>query len=244
MADDEPLEAADERVAERARQEEDGSITLIQRGLTLHMQALGYVVKNSRWEEPFSVLRVTLLTRSFNSCHMAYRSLLWGYHSQALILLRSALDDWLAERYVKSNPLETSKWIGSTLHPPRRLARMRCLGKSERARLQGVFRTLDEFDHPGRLGVWKIVERRPTGGYLRMGGHFDTEDTRVTIAPFLYAISLLHNSLQQLTLDMGLHPEPPWSASAKDFDDDATMWMDRFNAEATDKPRTETLPDD
>jgi len=243
MTNDESLQAADESVAERARRECGDSTLIIERGLTLHMQALGFLVKNRRWKDQFSVLRVTLLTRSFNSCHIAYRSLLWGYHSQAFMLLRSALDDWLAERYVKSNPEETSKWIDHTLPPPKRSTRMRCLGASDRTRASKVFQQLDDFDHPGRKGVWQIMEPRPTGGHLRLGGSFDPEWVRIVSAPFLFAISLLHNSLQQLMLDMELQPESSWHASAEAFDHDATKWMDQFNEEAIARQRTK-LPVD
>ena len=153
------------------------------------------------------------------------------------MLLRSALDDWLAERYVKSNPEEVSRWVDHALPPPKRSTRMRCLSGQDRARLQEIFHTLDDFEHPGRLGVWSIVEPGPTGGYLRMGGHFDARELRLVIAPFLHTISSLHNSLQELTSDIGLEPWELWCASAKDFDHEAGEWLKQFNAEATGKQR-------
>ena len=241
---DDSLQAADESVAERVRQHCGDSIPLIERGLTLHMQALGYLVKSTRWENEASTLRVTLLTRSFNSCHIAYRSLVWGYHSQALMLLRSALDDWLAERYVNVHPEETAKWSVHVLPPPKRSTRMRCLEASDRTRAIKVFQTLDDFDHPGRRGVWQIMEPRPTGGYLRLGGHLDREWTRIVAYLFLHAISLLHNSLQQLTLDMALEPESSWHGSAEAFDNEATKWIDQFNEAAAEKQRIKSSAND
>lgn len=244
MTNDDSLQAADEGVAERARQHCGDSILLIERGLTLHMQALGFLGKNGEWGSLASTLRVTLLTRSFNSCHIAYRSLVWGYHSQALMLLRSALDDWLAERYVKVHPEETAKWSDHVLPPPKRSTRIRCLEASDRTRARKVFQQLDDFDHPGRKGVWQIMEPRPTGGYLRLGGHFDPEWVRIVSALVLFAISLLHNSLQQLMLDMELQPESSWHASAEAFDNEATKWMDQFNEAAAEKQGIKSLADD
>ncbi len=241
---DEPLESADHLVTDQTKQSGEVGVPLIEDGLTIHMRALGFIVKSARWSDQNSVLRVTLLTRSFNTCHIAYRSLMWGYYSQAFMLLRSALDDWLAERYVRARPHETRKWIDADLPPPARSTRMACLGKQDRIQLQKLFHRLHSFDHPGRLGVWAVMEARPSGGYLRLGGHFEATELRLVIGPFLHALSRLHNSLAELTLDMNLQIPAAWHESAQVFDRRATQWLDQFNAEALarQKVRESTSP--
>jgi hypothetical protein len=229
MVQDDSLEEADRRVSERTRQECPEEMHLLERGLTIHMRALGFLGEHTRWESDSDVLRVVLMTRCFNSLHLAYRALASGYHTQALLLLRSALEDWLAEQYLNTRPQEAPRWILPDHHRPKRSTLLKAVGSPTREKVVTMFNRLDEFAHPGRLGVWQITEPTTSGHYARLGGHADARWLELVVYPFLFVVSLSHNALFAVQTQTGHQPAERWVTDANDFDRDATEWIDRFN---------------
>lgn len=56
-------------------------------------------------------VRMLLVTRSLNSLHWARQLLCTGYLAQALLLTRSAMEDWGTTVYVKHHPEKAPLWL-------------------------------------------------------------------------------------------------------------------------------------
>jgi hypothetical protein len=99
----------------------------------------------------------------------------------------------------------------------------------KKANLKGILGTLDEFAHPGRMGVWQIAEERETGPYLRLGGHYDAAWFSRVAYPFLFLLSLKATSITRLMTDVAVQPESEWIGEANEFDARGTAWVKQYN---------------
>jgi hypothetical protein len=112
---------------------------------------------------------------------------------------------------------------------PTRAKQIESAPKQKKEQLKTVLGTLDEFAHPGRMGVWQIAEERETGAYLRLGGHYDAAWFSRTAYPFLFLLSLALTSLARLITYMSVELESEWVDKANEFDARSTEWVKEYN---------------
>jgi hypothetical protein len=161
----------------------------------------GYVVGNET--EP---MMIALLMRAWQTTYRAFDNTLKGYYPQALNLLRSPIEDWLAYWYLRSFPQEYERFTGMARGAP---TFNDMLQRVEAKHFQGQpspiirdwIKRLHEYSHVERAGLQMVVLSSNTGVKLLIGpdqdaGAFEycSADAVALIVPHLEALSNLRKS--------------------------------------------------
>lgn len=140
-------------------------------------------LSGQRWEDEATLVRLALCTRHFNSLRWALELLAKGYLQQSLALVRMALEDWAAAKYLGIRPNEADLFIEMAENPFKRNPKMpgfaqmlNVIGGEPKARASEVYDFLSTHTHPRPAGVSAAFHRDEEGIWLHVGPHYDRED--------------------------------------------------------------------
>jgi hypothetical protein len=172
------LNDSEEHVRQETCNREEEILTVIEQLLNLHLAGFRQLdgfkrIDDNKREQVW----LFLTSRAFNSLRWAYHLLQYGYYPQALILTRSALEDWLAcmDCEVNEKTIEALLSQGQRVPGPGDMA----VRLPEPLRRQwkdiegeeGLYGFLSTFSHPRHRAV--IVMLNPKTKTLRIGPEYD-----------------------------------------------------------------------
>ena len=230
----EELLSSDARIAGQFLEVFPEEASLIGDGLAIHLEALLQLEATQIGAAAQSV-QVGVVVRAFNSLLAVRNSLLSGYTTQAFIAMRSAFEDLITYHHLNKNPADAERWQQGTYSIPSRESRLNSMPDDLRAKVRKVNRVLDEFVHPGKLGVVAALKADGKTLTLRVGGNLDERHVRIVVYPLLFGLNLLHLALEEMVTAMKGSAQKEWTAAANAFDQRAAAWTRESNAEMQDK---------
>jgi predicted XRE-type DNA-binding protein len=160
-------------------------------------------------EKEDETVLVALLMRAWQTIYRAHDSALKGYYPQALNLLRSPIEDWLAYWYIRSFPEQYKRFVDESLQTP---PFNDMLQKIEARHFQGQpnpvvrewIKRLHRFSHVDRAGVRMVFLPSQTGAKLLLGPDRDAEAFHYCSAEAAALIQMHLEALDNLRKLFGL----------------------------------------
>jgi len=190
MAD---LEALEEEARQNTLKVQFANLGIVNRHLGLYAKTLNTL--NGKVDPDDQLGRALLLlgSRSFNSLRCAYDNLQMGYYAQAIILTRSALEDWLTLEDCRTEESTLTKLFKRGERMPR-FSEMADRLDSEKQAFwkdieghEGIYGLLSSISHPRYRAL--LFATNPETTLLRVGPDYFDEHFNVTSHHILMAIS-------------------------------------------------------
>jgi len=189
------------------------------RGLNRLMRATDDLSGRKIGEEAEAV-QVALFLRAWNTLYCAYDLAERGYYPQALNLLRSPIEDWMAYWYLRSFPEEYERFLDLNQQTPRfkgMLERIEAKhGKPPDRIVRGWIKRLHSYSHVDSKGIRMIM--RHEGDVLQYGLGPVTHEVqfRYCVSQALGVIGAFLDALNNFRQLLGL---PPIGDLADAFED-------------------------
>lgn len=198
------LDQRDDLVAEWSI-EECGSGVKILDDLILALNSGTALLSSHKHDRGENFLVGILVNRAFNSIWQGRRAAVHGYPVQAMILARSALEDWATMRWVENHPDDKDLWlcrIVAEVEPP--------LDEKGRERwvpkIDTMLREIDEGESP--LVAYEALSKvaHPRGIGLAWEFRFDEESVSLHVGGRREAVDLRRSLFHLVRVAAGILP--------------------------------------
>ncbi|MGH7862205.1 MAG: helix-turn-helix domain-containing protein [Candidatus Dormibacteraceae bacterium] len=160
-------------------------------------------------EKEDETVLLALLMRAWQTIYRARDSALKGYYPQALSLLRSPIEDWLAYWYIRSFPARYKHFVDESLRTPvfndmlQKIEARHFKGEQNRVVREWIKR-LHRFSHVDRAGLRMVFLPSQTGAKLLLGPDRDAEAFHYCSAEAVLLIQMHLEALDNLRKLFGL----------------------------------------
>jgi len=209
----------------------DAAYPLLDRTLTLHAAGLR-MLEGVRLDEDWHGVVLALMTRSFNSMHVARAAVRDGFPIQAVILARAVYEDVQTAEYVYNDPTKVKYWMDSKYaHWPAAgevpsIATMQkaTAGGTMTPELRALYHWLSQLGHPKVTSVGAEIAIDPTGvAHFALGARSVSGQT-------LYALYCLlvtgGNALGKIVAAFVGSRDPVWRADFDAIRSEISAWAE------------------
>ncbi|HEU0072760.1 MAG TPA: hypothetical protein VFS30_02020 [Dehalococcoidia bacterium] len=148
--------------------------------LLLHINHGKASLTGQQHDRGLNFLIGVLLSRAFNSLWRAREDAVVGYAPESLTVCRSAMEHWIASRWVELNPEARDHWlweifeevsrpIGGIPGPTVMVKELGSLAES----VTDIYGALSKFAHPRGTGLRWVIHFDAESTYFHVGLHFD-----------------------------------------------------------------------
>ena len=189
---------------------------------------LGKFTPNEDNELEYAWLLLT--TRSFNSLRYAYDALQKGYYSQAAILIRSALEDWLTAKDCEITPKTVDALLkGNDVYwkANGRYARM-AERISFRNKWDTIYGSLSTIAHARGQALGMLINSNSDTNWLRLGADYDN-DLFVASCHALLKVGVM---MTEFLVKLLGNEATQWQKEAFPTIQEASAYVERISEEA------------
>ncbi len=228
--DDTNLEEAEKAYYQNVLLARGADVSLIDNS-TLHINHGLALVSGHEQEFNDRLVRMLLFTRAFNSLVWARKSLFTGYVVQALLLTRSAMEDWGSGAYVRHHPEEALLWLEAQEDwsgpgfaqiwedaPDDEEIAQRL---ETTTKLKTLYGYLSLFAHPRAAGLPYLVSWDAEQTYFHAGParQWDAEKFETGLYFLLYVIQGFFAAVDRITFDVTGELQEGWRNRALELTD-------------------------
>lgn len=238
-------EIARESLASAASEIElfDELLILLNHGTALH--------SGERHDRGLNFLVGLLVTRAFNSLWRGRQSAVEGYVVQAFILIRAALEDWVAVQWLEEHPDEKDLWLCRILEeipaPLNQSGRERwipgadqMLGELKDGEVpREVYRQMSKVAHPHGAGVGWQFHASEESLEVHCGPNFNERDLRVCLFLLIHTAAGLLPNVERLQIRWLGEADDEWIAKGRSGVERAQSFISESVAEILGEAQSE-----
>ena len=192
------------------------SVSVWREGLNILLRGFDPIHGRVIEEEEETVL-IALLMRAWQTVYRSYDTALKGYYPQALNLLRTPIEDWLAYWYVRSFPAEYERFTDGSSKTPlfndmlTKLEGRHFEGKPD-PRIRSWIKRLYKYSHVDAAGVQLVVVPSDANLKLLLGPDQDDKAFHYCSAEAVALVLMLMEALDNMRRLFGLPGIPEFSS--------------------------------
>jgi hypothetical protein len=211
------------------RKNEPDALAMWTRGLTLYLDSLDDLgdqenVANVR------LVQIACLIRAWNTLYCARDLACRGYYPQALNLLRTPIEDWLAFWYVNSFPKKARLFLdhGPKITTPRFHDMLEQLknkhGDIDDSLVKKWLDDLNSFSHVDKIGIGMVLESTDSRFRVGLGPQTHRIIFRLTAIQAVRTLVPLIEAVENFRLQFGLGR----IENRQIYQDEARQWLDEM----------------
>jgi hypothetical protein len=237
MTNEGTVELLDREVRQKSYASMGQDIQLVD-DLILHINHGKVVLKGQRQDRGLNLLIGLLLSRAFNSLLRAREDAVLGYPGESLTLCRSAVEHWIASRWVELNPGTRDRWLWAILsevtQPEERIPSPTAMLK-ELGDLAGpvseIYDLLSKFAHPRGVGLRWVMHFDEQSTYFHSGPHFDVHALKMCLYFIMGTAQACLEPVARLQNRVLGSVDEDWLAEGRRLSDLAEVYMESTEEE-------------
>lgn len=202
----------------------DDAAAIWRDGLNMYLRGLDQFDRHKTKRKEESV-QLALLIGAWTSLYWAFQTALRGYYRQALNLLRTPVEFWMAYWYLRSFPGEHERFLTTSSNAPTfndMLQKVEARqGLPPDATVRGWIKRLHKFSHVDSANITLVFTPRKSGLQYDLGPQKDAQVFRSCTSEAAIAISMLLESLDNMRRLVGYDP----LGDLKEFVDRVQAWQ-------------------